>query len=105
LIRPANEGEVSLPVAYEKCFVHDDDGVKGHVCVSRIQQPHGVECWIHQLEGEGAVELMLQAWDQATEWGFDEVWANVSNPRLAKVLMGRGWTPEQVILRKERNGN
>lgn len=73
----------------------------GFIKVSIIQNRDGLECWIHDLEGEGigAARLMSRARRQAKEWGFDHVWANLNNPKLAMILRDHGWTLEQVILK------
>lgn len=75
---------------------------KEFVDVSEIDGATGRECWIHNLEGDGgAIELMVRAKARAKELGYTEVWANVANPRLAKILADRGWSLEQVILKGE----
>jgi stress response protein SCP2 len=85
--------------------IHQDHakftGETGFIKVSIIENRNGTECWIHDLEAEGreAAVLMARARRQAKEWGFDEVWANVSHPRLAMTLRDHGWTLEQVVLK------
>ena len=71
------------------------------VSVSEIDNRNGKECWIHDLAGEGmvVVKLLIKARHQAKEWGYDEVWANINNPRLAMILRDHGWDLEQVILK------
>lgn len=92
-------------------FVAEEDGkAVGFICVSRIPSREGEQCWIHDLECEGdemaAASLMLRARSQANTWGFQDVWANVSNRRLAKALLAHGWEEKQVILKgKTSNGN
>jgi len=80
----------------------------GYVAVSVIENKEGNEAWIHEVYGSGmeAAILMARARRQASEWGFDEVWANVSNPKLAHALRDHGWTLEQVILKgRTKRGN
>ncbi len=78
-----------------------------HIKLGIIEGKFGPECWIYELEGEGidAVRLMIRARAQAKAWGFDDVWANVSNPRLAMALKDHGWSLEQLILKGKTHGN
>ena len=90
---------IDLPTAD---LTFEEDG--GRVSVSKIVNRNGIECWIHDLEcpdckGTLAARLMARARRQASEWGFTEVWANVTNPRLAQVLRDHGWSLEQLIFK------
>lgn len=73
----------------------------GHVTVSVIDNRDGKECWIHDVQGQGPTMavLMAKARTQAKEWGFKEVWANVNNIRLSRILQDHGWPIEQAIHR------
>lgn len=74
---------------------------EGTISVSIIENRDGLECWIHDLTGEGieAAELMAKARSQAKEWGYSVVMANVNNPKLADILVRHGWSIEQLILK------
>lgn len=79
----------------------------GKITVSVIENRDGEECWIHDLEGQGAgvVALMARARRQAQEWGFSEVWANVSNPRLGQILRDHGWVLQQLVFKGKTHGS
>ena len=84
----------------------------GSLCVSQVEaSPGNVQCWIHALEvPEGsdptlAVRLMLKARNQAREWGYREVRANVSEPKLALIFAKHGWKIDQIILKGNLNAS
>lgn len=100
LIRPARDDE-HTDAPGEARFVFDEEGEdKGFVCLSRIQNKNGLECWVHDLNADGvyAAALIRKARLQAREWGFEKVWANVCNPQLAVSMRDHGWQIEQVLL-------
>jgi hypothetical protein len=101
MIRLALPDEFPLATGEVKFVFEENGSVKGYVCVSRIENKHGMECWIHDLaaEGQSAVVLMAKARSQAKEWGFKEVWANVGNPKLGFILRNNGWIFEQAIFK------
>lgn len=45
--------------------------------------------------------MMREAFRRAKEMGFNEVAADVSDPRMMEMMRKRGWKPRMVILTKE----
>lgn len=108
MIRLASKGELAkYPTAEagEVKFVLDQDGIQGHIAISRVPIPGGQQCWIHDVEHTGTdprglVKLMLRARKQAREWGFAEFYTNVNlDSPLAGVWLDHGLELDQLILK------
>lgn len=100
MIRDALPGEYPEATGEVRLVSLDGDEVKGLLCISRIQVKDEIQCWVHDLYSEGldAAALMKRARNQAAEWDFEKIWANVMNPELALSMQKRGWKIEQVVL-------
>lgn len=108
MIRESTPGELAeFPTAEagEIKFVLDQDGIEGHIAVSRVPTPFGSQCWIHDVKHTGSdpmglVKLMLRARKQARSWGFKEFYTNVSlESPLAGVWLDHGLELDQLILK------